>query len=159
MTGKSSPETTSEKTAIILLGHGSRAAGAAEDMERVVARLKQELDYDIVDICQMSGLGDHFSEVFDRCIAQGATRVLVMPYFLHFGIHLRQDVPELMLEKARECPHIRMALGKHLGFDDALVEIVKRRIMESERLDDIRELNIEPVGDCQCESRGHQEIG
>ena len=158
MTSKSSPETTSEKTAIILLGHGSRAVGAAEDMERVVARLKQELDYDIVHICQMSGLGNHFPEVFDRCVAQGATKVVVMPYFLHFGIHLRQDVPRLMLEKAREYPHVRMTLGKHLGFDDALVEIVKQRITESEIMDDIRELNLEHVGDCQDESHRNQEV-
>lgn len=130
-----------EKTAVILLGHGSRAAGAAEDMEKVVARLKQELDYDIVDICQMSGLGSLFPEVFDRCVEQGATKVIVIPYFLHFGIHLRQDVPAMMLEKAAEHPHVKVTLGKHLGYDDALVDIVKRRIAESESLDDIRGSN------------------
>jgi sirohydrochlorin ferrochelatase len=156
MTVKSS--TGSEKTAIILLGHGSRAAGAAEDMERVVARLKEELEYDIVDICQMSGLGDHFPEVFDRCVNRGATKIVVVPYFLHFGMHLRQDVPEMMLARAREYPHVRITLGKHLGFDNALVEVVKRRIAESDKLDDIRELKIEPVGDCPSESRHHQEV-
>ncbi|MHB9038071.1 MAG: sirohydrochlorin chelatase [Armatimonadota bacterium] len=153
------PSIGSEKTAIILLGHGSRAAGAAEDMERVVARLKEELEYDIVDICQMSGLGDHFPETFDRCVNRGATKIMVVPYFLHFGVHLRQDVPEMMLEKAREYSHVKITLGKHLGFDDALVEVVKRRVVESERLDDIRELKIEPVDDCPCESRHHLEVG
>ena len=146
MTYMSSIENTSKKTAVILLGHGSRAAGAAEDMETVVAQLKQELDYDIVEICQMSGLGEHFPEVFDKCVALGATKVLVMPYFLHFGIHLRQDVPEMMLEKAKQYPNVKMMLGKHLGFDNALVEVVKRRIVESETLDDIRNMDVEHCG-------------
>ena len=131
------------KTAIILLGHGSRAIGAAEDMEKVVARLQEEINYEIVEICQMSGLGEHFPEVMDRCVELGATKVIVVPYFLHFGIHLREDVPEMMLEKARQYPNVKMMLGKHLGFDNALVEVVKRRIVESETLGDIREMVVE----------------
>jgi sirohydrochlorin ferrochelatase len=136
---------TSDGTAIILLGHGSRAAGAAEDMEKVVARLMDDPQYDIVEICQMSGLGDHFPEVFDRCVARGATRVVVVPYFLHFGVHLRQDVPAMMMEKARQHPDVKLILGKHLGFDDAMVDIVKKRISESDELCDIRELEMELV--------------
>ena len=147
--------TGSERTAIILLGHGSRAAGAAEDMEKVVARLKQKLDYDIVDICQMSGLGDLFPEVFDRCVSRGATRIMVVPYFLHFGVHLRQDVPAMMMEKARQYQHVKLILGKHIGFDDALVGIIKKRISESEELYDIREIEFEPVEDCHCEHNSH----
>lgn len=158
MTLRSSPDKrASGKTAVILLGHGSRAAGAADDMDRVVARLKDELDYDIVEICHMSGLGEHFPEVVDRCIARGAMKVLIIPYFLHFGIHLREDVPAMMRKKAREYPHVRMTLGKHLGFDSALVDLVKRRIAESEGRDDIRQMEIEPVDDRLGEPHGHEE--
>jgi sirohydrochlorin ferrochelatase len=145
---------TNDKTAIILLGHGSRAAGAAEDMEKVVARLMDDPQYDMVDICQMQGLGEHFPEVFDRCVARGATRVVVVPYFLHFGIHLRQDVPEMMMEKARQYPEVKMTLGKHLGYDDALVDIVKKRIGESEELCDIRDMEIEHI-DNEHHGNGH----
>ena len=146
---------TSDVSAVILLGHGSRASGAAEDMERVVERLKEELDCGIVDICQMSGLGDHFPEVFDRCVARGATSVFVIPYFLHFGVHLRQDVPAMMMEKAQEYPNIRLVLGPHLGFDDALVGIVKKRVQESEGMCDIREMELRPVDSCGCKSHHH----
>jgi sirohydrochlorin ferrochelatase len=149
MTDKPIFDASAEKSAVILLGHGSRAAGAAEDMEKVVARLMDDPQYDMVDICQMSGLGDHFPEVFDRCVGRGATRIVVVPYFLHFGVHLRQDVPGMMMEKALQHPNVKLILGKHLGFDDALVDIVKKRISESEELCDIRDLEIEPV-DCHC---------
>jgi sirohydrochlorin ferrochelatase len=126
--------------AVILLGHGSRAQGAADDMEKVVARLKETLDYDIVVSCQMSGLGVQFPDAFDKCVGLGATEIIVIPYFLHFGVHLRQDVPEMMREKLAEYPNVKAILGKNLGFDEALVDIVRKRIAESEDSCDVREL-------------------
>jgi sirohydrochlorin ferrochelatase len=64
--------------------------------------------------------------------------VLVIPYFLHFGAHLRRDIPKLMLENLKKYPEINLVLGKHLGFDEALVDLVAKRIKESEGVDDIR---------------------
>jgi sirohydrochlorin ferrochelatase len=132
-----------EKTAIILLGHGSRAMNASQDMETVVARLKMDSQFDIVEICQMSGLGEHFPEVFDRCVAAGASRIIVIPYFLHFGIHLRKDVPAMMMNKARQYPNVNVILGKHIGYDDALVTILRKRIAQSESLSDIRDIEMD----------------
>lgn len=129
-----------KKKAIILLGHGSRAASAADDMEKVARRLKERLDYEIVETCQMSGRGAHFSEVFERCIAGGAGTILVLPYFLHRGIHLLQDVPEMMREKAAAFPGVKVVLGKNLGFDECLVDLLIKRLMESWNLPDVGKL-------------------
>lgn len=158
MTDKSQSETRCGKTAIILLGHGSRAAGAAEDMEKVVVQLRNDPQYEVVEICQMSGLGDHFPDIFDRCVDLGATKIIVVPYFLHFGVHLRQDVPAMMMERAKAYPHVRLILGKHIGFDDALVGIIKKRICESEGIQDIREIESKPVEDCHSKSISSSEI-
>ncbi len=129
-----------KKRAIILLGHGSRAASAADDMEKVARRLKEKLDYEIIETCQMSGRGAHFPEVFERCIAGGAVSVLVLPYFLHRGIHLLEDIPEMMREKAAAFPGVKVVLGNNLGFDEAIVDVVLKRVGESEALLDIREI-------------------
>lgn len=129
----------SGKRAVIILGHGSRADGAADDMERVAVQLKERLDYEIVETCQMSGKGFLFPEVFDRCMQQGAAYVLVVPYFLHRGIHILLDVPRMMQEKAGEYPGVKVILGNNLGFDEALVDIMLKRVRESEHFPDIRE--------------------
>ncbi len=134
-----------KKKAIILLGHGSRAASAADDMEKVAGRLRVKLDYEIIETCQMSGRGEHFPEVFDRCIARGAESILVLPYFLHRGVHMLQDVPEMMREKAAAFPGVKVVLGNNLGFDEAIVDVVLKRVGESERLGDIRKIEWEKV--------------
>ena len=130
------------KRALIILGHGSRAAGAADDMEKVALRLKERLDYEIVETCQMSGRGVLFPEVFDRCLEQGAASVLVLPYFLHRGVHVLLDVPGMMKEKAAAHPGVKVVLGSNLGFDEALVEIMMKRVRESEIFGDIREMSL-----------------
>lgn len=131
-----------ETTAIILLGHGSRVPGAGKHMEKVANGLKRKYGYSIVEVCYMSRLGPHFPEIFEKCVAQGATSVMVIPYFLHDGLHLVLDIPEMMQEKAGLYPHIKVVLGQNLGFDEVLVDLVERRIADSADHADVRDISL-----------------
>jgi sirohydrochlorin ferrochelatase len=133
------------KKAVILIGHGSRATGADDDMERVSAGLREKLGI-TVETCRLEGRGTTFAEAFEKCVALGAKEMLVMPYFLHLGVHLRKDIPGLMRESLTKYPEIKLILGRHLGFDEALVDLVAKRIEESESLGDIRTLSRAPIG-------------
>jgi sirohydrochlorin ferrochelatase len=132
------------KRAVILIGHGSRAAGADEDMERIADALRRT-DGGVVELCRMGGRGTPFAEVFETCVRRGATEVIVIPYFLHFGVHLRQDIPEMLREALAKHPEVRLVLGKHLGYDDALAALVQKRLDESVELCDIRALRPAPI--------------
>jgi precorrin isomerase len=125
---------------IILMGHGSRVPGAGKDMEEVAQRLKDKYGYPRVEICFISRLGPHFPEIFEKCVSQGAKKVLAIPYFLHEGLHLLLDIPEMMQEEAKRFPHVKLILGRSLGFDEGLVDLVERRIEESKDLCDVRDL-------------------
>ncbi len=131
-----------EKEAIILMGHGSRVPGAGKRMEEVAHQLKRSHAYPWVEVCFVSRLGPHFSEVFERCVKEGAQKVLVIPYFLHEGLHLLLDIPEMMQEEAKKFPHVKLILGKGLGFDERLVDLVRQRIEESKDLCDVRDLSL-----------------
>lgn len=134
-----------QRRAVILIGHGSRAAGADDDMERIAGRLRAAAGGTMVALCRMAGHGTSFGEVFEQCVRQGARTVIVVPYFLHFGVHLRQDIPELLREAVAKHPEVRLVLGRHLGYDDALVALVERRIAESDGLCDVRDLPASPI--------------
>ncbi|MBI2191558.1 MAG: CbiX/SirB N-terminal domain-containing protein [Planctomycetes bacterium] len=129
-----------EKTAVVLLGHGSRVPDAAEAMEQVAAKLRQR--YPIVETCSMSLRGPLLPEALAKCVRLGVSKIVVIPYFLHQGMHLHVDIPAMMQEAARDCPHVKLVLGKHLGFDESLVNLVARRIEESEGLNDVRDLKL-----------------
>ena len=141
---------------IILMGHGSRVPGASRDMEDVAQRLKDKYGYPRVEICFISRLGPHFPEIFEKCVKQGAKKVLAIPYFLHEGLHLLLDIPEMMQKEAKKFPHVKLMLGRSLGFDEGLVDLVERRIDESKDLCDVRDLTLPgreeyPIPSGQCE--------
>lgn len=131
--------------AVILIGHGSRAAGADDDMERIAAELRRGRNGEAIAVCRMGGRGTPFAEVFAGCVREGATEVVVMPYFLHFGVHLREDIPGMLREAAAGHPGVRLVLGRHLGYDESLVALVARRLAESAGLDDIRDRADVPI--------------
>ncbi len=129
---------------IILLGHGSRVPDAGKDMEQVARGLRQKYGYPMVEVCFMSRLGPHFPEVLEKCVNQGAESVVVIPYFLHMGLHILLDIPEMLQEQALRYPHVKMTFGRGFGFDDLLVDIIHRRIQEASELGDVRDLVLPP---------------
>ena len=126
------------------MGHGSRVPDAGKGMEKVAARLRELGVADIVDVCYMERLGARFAQVFEKCTKLGAQEVVLIPYFLHLGLHTRTDIPSMMKQEARKYPNVKLVFGKNLGFDELLVDLVKKRIGESLPLDDVRNLELKP---------------
>jgi len=131
------------KKALILMGHGSRVPGAGSSMEQVAERLIETGRFDVVETCYMSRLGPAFPDVLKKCIDQGATEVMLIPYFLNMGLHIRVDIPTMLRREAEKYPGLKIIFGKNLGYDELLVELVKKRIDESSELLDVREIKIE----------------
>jgi len=133
----------SNTTAIILLGHGSRLPDSGQAMEKVARLLKEKFGHSTVEIGHMSLQQPDFESVLSRCIRKGADHVVVIPYFLHEGVHMQEDIPHMMQEFAKTHSGIRLVLGKGLGFDPLLADILHKRIEESRSMKDI--LSREPV--------------
>lgn len=128
--------------AVILLGHGSRVPGAGDDMGKAAGLLKEKYQLDMVKSCHMSRLGPHFPETLASCVSKGAKEVVVIPYFLNMGLHIRLDIPEMMQEEAEKYPDVKLVYGKHLGLDEAFADILYKRIEASSNLPDVREIQL-----------------
>lgn len=132
----------SPQPAIILLGHGSRLPDAATAMEKVAQMLRGRLPQRIIEFAHMSLAGPRLEEVFAACVSKGVNDILVMPYFLHDGMHMKMDIPKILIGCLEKLPNVRCVLGKCLGYDEVLVDLVGKRIHESTVLPDIRTLKI-----------------
>lgn len=133
--------------AVILIGHGSRVPGAAESMEKVAQALKASGRYPHVTTCNMSLMRPHFVETFQRVVAQGAKAILVLPYFLNEGVHIKCDIPNMMQDIGKDYPDVKLVMGMPLGFDRLLVDLVAKRISECTQLPDVRSLEVPNEGD------------
>ena len=122
------PKPTEGRTAVLLIAHGSRQAAANDDLHRLAARLAELGRYPIVEPSFLELAEPDIQAGGDRCVAKGATRVLMVPYFLSAGVHLLRD-----LTAAREALRLRHArvafrLGQALGPDPLLDRLVAERI-------------------------------
>lgn len=119
------------KKAILLLAHGSRAAEANQAMYRVLELIRQQTDY-IVEAGFMALNPPSIEDGVSNCVAQGAKKIIVIPYFLHSGMHVQNDLPRRLAKVKRQYTDIEIVMGRHLGFHPKLAEIVLDRIKELE---------------------------
>lgn len=116
----------------MFLGHGSRASDANEGMFRTMELVRELTGYGIVEAGFMDLNPPSIPDGAAACVAQGATEILMMPFFLHFGRHVQRDLPETVEELKRRYPGVQIKLGPHIGFHPKLAEIVVDRIREAE---------------------------
>ena len=118
------------KTAILLMAHGSRIAEANDAVHAIAAMVKEMTGLGIVEVSFREQHLPDIQQGIDACVAQGAERILLIPYFLFIGAHVREDLPEEMAEAKKRYPGVEFAMGKHLGAHRKLAEIVVERIGE-----------------------------
>lgn len=117
--------------AAILVGHGSRAPQAAADLAAVAAGLEDRHAGVPVRTAYLELCPPTLPEAAEALIAAGHRRILVLPYFLHRGVHLVRDIPALLAELGARHPGCAFILGQHLGHDQAMIDLVDRRWRES----------------------------
>lgn len=118
------------KTAILLMAHGSRIPEANDAAREIAAMVKEMTGYEIVEVSFREQHLPNIQAGIDACVAQGAKRVLLIPYFLFIGAHVQEDLPEEMAEAKRRYPQVEFAMGTHLGVHRKLAEVVVERINE-----------------------------
>jgi sirohydrochlorin ferrochelatase len=122
--------------AVLLIAHGSRHAPANDDLHQVAARVAERGDYPIVEPSFLELADPDIPAGGDRCVARGATRVLMVPYFLSAGVHLLRDLTAARDALNRRHPGVEFRLGPALGPDPLLDRLVSERI---------RQLDLEPT--------------
>lgn len=118
-------------TAIVLLGHGSRAPDATQAMERIARLYASRHPGQPVHVAHMELCPPDVPTTLATCVAAGATEILVVPYFLHLGNHLREDIPALLRAAAAHHPGVVIRCGPPFGFDASLVDLVAKRVEDA----------------------------
>jgi sirohydrochlorin ferrochelatase len=120
-----------KKTAILLMGHGSRIPEANDALHAIAAMVKACSGCEIVEVAFREQHAPNIQKGIDACVAAGAERIVLYPYFLFAGAHVLEDLPAEMEQAAARYPGLEMILGQPLGVHPKLGEIVCERIGEA----------------------------
>jgi sirohydrochlorin ferrochelatase len=113
--------------ALLLIAHGSRRAEANADLEHVAADMRRRDQFPFVQ-CSYLELAEpdiHAGGV--RCVEAGATVVVMLPYFLSPGRHVREDLTDAQAKLAAQFPHVQFKLAAPLAGHPKLLEAVAER--------------------------------
>lgn len=128
-----SMETDPEVTAVLLIAHGSRREAANADLRELAARLAAAGPRAIVEPCFLELAEPDIPAGAAACVARGAGRVLMIPYFLSAGVHLLRDLTAARDDLAARHPGVEFTLGAPLGPHPLLDRLVEARVEELDR--------------------------
>ncbi|MGD8316477.1 MAG: CbiX/SirB N-terminal domain-containing protein [Myxococcales bacterium] len=125
------------REAFLLIDHGSRRSEANALLDEVTALVESRLGPGaIVEPAHMEIAEPTIAQGFARCVARGATMIVVHPFMLAPGRHVSEDLPRLVAEVARDHGGVSFAmappLGSHRGIIDAVVERCRAALSETE---------------------------
>jgi sirohydrochlorin ferrochelatase len=116
---------------LLLIGHGSSDRRAREAFDYVVDLLRPHFRH--VRFCFLELDEPNIVEGIRNSLASSPKCLLVVPYFLHKGAHIKYDIKREINSSIKEQNPTNLYLTEHLGADCQLSNIVLERAMEVER--------------------------
>ncbi|HEY3373906.1 MAG TPA: precorrin-8X methylmutase [Candidatus Aquicultor sp.] len=114
-------------TGFIVLGHGSKVPETVETLKDITNSLKRRLRLDQVRYAALQFNTPTLPDAIESLISGGINDIVILPFFLIEGNHMRQDIPEIISDEKRKHPSVSITLAEHIGADDRIVEILADR--------------------------------
>lgn len=119
-------------TALLLIAHGSRQEEANEDLGYVLAGLRARGTHTVVEAAFLELAQPDIDQGAARCVGRGANRVVLLPYFLSAGVHVRRDLGEARRRLAERHAGVAFVLAEPLGKHPLLVDVLSERAAQAE---------------------------
>lgn len=115
---------------IILFDHGSRDA----ERNRLVVDAAQELRAGFgraeVTHAYLELAEPTLPHAIAMLVENGCTEIVVQPFFLGAGAHVKKDLTQIVAAAATRHPSTQIFVARPLGPDPKLIEIAQARIQE-----------------------------
>lgn len=120
--------------ALIVLGHGSRNPAATAQFNELVEQVRVRRD-ELVLTAFMELAEPSLAVAVGKAVRAGADAIVVQPCFLFDGMHIRRDIPEMLAGFAAEHPDVAFSVGRPIGVDTRIADILLERAGEATCLD------------------------
>ncbi len=118
-------------TALVVLAHGSRDAGANEAVRRVGERIARAVGADAAVTAFLRLADPSLSEAVDRSVRAGARRIVVVPLLLWPGGHVLTDIPREVRQLCHRHPGVAIRVADPLGDHPGVVAAAADRAKEA----------------------------
>ena len=117
-------------TGVVVFAHGSSVESANEAV-RIVARvISEDKNFPLVATSFLDGGKPDLPTAVADLVSRGADRILVVPYFLTVGLHLKRDLPDLIAKIREERVDLQIQVTPPLDGHVGLGAILRDRALE-----------------------------
>lgn len=115
-------------TALLFVAHGTPLEAANAPIVRIARQSGDELGYGTTEVAYLDCNQPTIPVAIDQLADSGYRRLVIQPYFLHLGRHVRTDLPALFADARSRHPAIEIIATHHLDYDPLLVTVAAERI-------------------------------
>jgi sirohydrochlorin ferrochelatase len=117
-------------TGILLFAHGSPVEEANRGVHDLAASIAAAGPYPYVRAAFLDGGQPDLLGGVGEAAAAGLEHLIVIPYFLTVGLHLRRDMPKLVAAAKVRCPDLQISVGQSLEGHPLMPSIILSRVQE-----------------------------
>ncbi len=117
-------------TGYVVFAHGSSVETANEAVRKVARKAADRGGWQVYETAFLGGGEPDLRRAVDALAACGASRIIVIPYFLTPGTHLERDLPALVAQSRLAHPELKIDVTAPLDGHPGMVEAVLDRAKE-----------------------------
>lgn len=118
------------RTAVVLFAHGSAVEEANQGVRVLANRIQAHGPYAHVQAAFLGPGRPELGEAIAQAVAAGYRHIVVLPYFLTLGIHLRRDLPRLVEAERKKHPRLEIKVSRSLEDHPEMAALILGRIQE-----------------------------
>ncbi len=118
------------KTGYIVFAHGSSVESANESVRQIAAQMARKGSLEVVEAAFLEQGRPDLAGAVEK-IAAHVERVVVVPYFLTLGLHLRRDLPALVEAVRQTHPGLWIDVMPPLDGHPAMTDVLLARALEN----------------------------
>ncbi|MGL4609533.1 MAG: sirohydrochlorin chelatase [Trueperaceae bacterium] len=112
-----------KQTAIVLMAHGTPTPVANAPIYTIAQRLESTLQVP-VRVAFMECNEPTISEAIDAFVKESYEIIITVPYFLHLGSHVQEDLPQIVTEARAKYEGREILLTQHLSYDERFANLI-----------------------------------
>lgn len=112
--------------ALLLVAHGSRRKQSNEEVVKLAEKLKanRTAQYEIIHAGFLELAAPLIPDGIKQCIDDGASSIIVLPYFLNSGRHVVEDIPNIVEQTQVNYPNVEINIAAHLGASELMMDLL-----------------------------------
>ncbi len=117
---------------LLIVGHGSRSEKARENFDEVIRLVKEKSKELPVYGAHMELASPSIDDTMEIIFRENKNlkKVAMVPFFLYEGVHIKEDIPEIIEKLEKKYDGIEFSFGKPIGAEPVLADILLKRAEE-----------------------------